>query len=273
MLRSRLLTALLLVPLVVLGVLKLPQAGFLAALHLVVLAACWELTRLAGWEGAAARLALVAGQLGLLLLLQWQLDAPWVPWVLVALALWWLGVLVVLLGGWVAPRPFQGVRPLRLVLNMGLLGGAWLALARLHGLPEVGPPLLLFLLVLVWVADSAAYFSGRRFGRRKLAPHISPGKTVEGVAGALAGGALCGLVLAATGWIQAPAWTMVLLCLLTVAVSVGGDLWESVLKRERGLKDSGSLLPGHGGVLDRIDSQIAASPFFAAGLLLMGVPL
>lgn len=128
----------------------------------------------------------------------------------------------------------------------------------------------MFFLILIWVADSGAYFSGQIFGRHKLAPHISPGKSVEGVVGALLGGILCAGVLVWLQWLKIPAPLLMLLCASTVMVSVGGDLWESVLKRERGVKDSGNILPGHGGVLDRIDSQIAAGPFFVAGLLLLG---
>lgn len=273
MLLSRLLTALILVPLVFLAVLKLSEGWFVLLLDLVVLAACWELTRLAGLRSPAARLVAVL-LMGLLL---WQFHlfgrGEWAVPFLQALATWWLLNLVVLLSGRVRVTTFEGWRPLRLLVGMLFLAGAWLALARLHALPEVGPELMMFLLVLVWIADSAAYFSGRALGRHKLAPAISPGKTVEGALGALASAVIPAGFLIWSGWVEAPAWMLVLLCILTVAVSIGGDLWESVLKRERGVKDSGNILPGHGGVLDRIDSQIAASPFFVAGLMVAGVPL
>ncbi|WP_296760327.1 phosphatidate cytidylyltransferase, partial [Thiolapillus sp.] len=108
-------------------------------------------------------------------------------------------------------------------------------------------------------------------GRRKLAPHISPGKTVEGVLGALAGGAVAGTVLIWLKWLPLSPVVVVLLCVGTVLVSVGGDLWESFLKRERGIKDSGNILPGHGGVLDRIDAQLASAPFFVGRLIALGV--
>jgi len=192
---------------------------------------------------------------------------------LLLLAVWWSLNLVLLLSGRLRLAPFEGWRPLRLVIGMLFLAGAWLALAKLHALPGVGPELMMFLLVLVWIADSAAYFSGRALGRHKLAPAISPGKTVEGALGALVSALVPAGFLIWSGWVVAPGWMLVLLCTLTVAVSIGGDLWESVLKRERGVKDSGDILPGHGGVLDRIDSQIAASPFFVAGLMVVGVPL
>ena len=132
--------------------------------------------------------------------------------------------------------------------------------------------LVLFVLLLVWTADSLAYFVGRCFGQQKLAPVLSPGKTREGVYGALGGALAWGLML---GWglSLGPGGTLLaaVLCALTVSMSVVGDLYESLLKRRRGVKDSSQLIPGHGGMLDRIDSLTAATPFFAAGLYLMGV--
>jgi phosphatidate cytidylyltransferase len=159
------------------------------------------------------------------------------------------------------------------MLSVGLLMliGVWLALVKLHAMEEMGPKLMMFFLLLIWVADSGAYFSGKAFGKHKLAPHISPGKSIEGVIGALFGGVLCAVILGSLGWLNVSTPMLILLCMSTVLVSVGGDLWESVLKRERGVKDSGNILPGHGGVLDRIDSQIAAGPFFLVGLTLLGV--
>ena len=134
-----------------------------------------------------------------------------------------------------------------------------------------GAWLLMYLLTLVWVADIGAYFAGRRFGRHKLAPGISPGKTREGVLGGLA---LNSLWISLVFWLSG-GWGIdylpfLMLGLVTSAISVAGDLYESILKREAGLKDSGKILPGHGGVLDRIDSVIAATPVFISGLYALG---
>ena len=136
---------------------------------------------------------------------------------------------------------------------------------------EYGSAMLFYLLSLVWIADIGAYFSGKRYGRHKLAPSISPGKTREGVVGGLAGCLLWMLVV----YPVSGGWSLVLLPflvigLLTSLASVFGDLFESVLKREAGVKDSSKLLPGHGGVLDRIDGVLAATPVFLSGILLEG---
>jgi phosphatidate cytidylyltransferase len=146
---------------------------------------------------------------------------------------------------------------------------AAVALGRLVELEPDGQALLLFLLVLIAAADVGAYFGGRRFGRRKLAPRVSPGKTLEGL---VAGFATAGLAAAAGAYLLGfPALPWLALCLLVALVSVVGDLSESMFKRRAGLKDSGALLPGHGGILDRIDSVTAASPVFLLGLHLLGV--
>jgi len=133
------------------------------------------------------------------------------------------------------------------------------------------PGLVLFVLVLIWVADSAAFFVGRRFGRHKLASRVSPGKSWEGVAGGLLAVVLlaAGIAVANQPAIESPL-LFVILSFAVAAASVLGDLVESLFKRRAGVKDSGTLIPGHGGVLDRIDSLTAAGPFFAAGWLLSG---
>lgn len=270
MLKTRLLTALILVPLVFWGVLSLSNQLFSLVLAVVVLAGIWELADLCGSQTRVQRFLPLGGMALLLPVLYTFQDAPWVRWLVQALALWWVLVLLVLLSGRLQLKLKKGFRPLSLLLGLAVLAGAWLSLVRLHGSENHGPELMMFFLILIWIADSGAYFSGRTFGRHKLAPHISPGKSVEGVVGALLGGILCAGVLVWLQWLKIPAPLLMLLCVSTVMVSVGGDLWESVLKRERGVKDSGNILPGHGGVLDRIDSQIAAGPFFVAGLLLLG---
>jgi phosphatidate cytidylyltransferase len=137
-----------------------------------------------------------------------------------------------------------------------------------------GAEWLLYGLMLVWVADSGAYFSGKRFGRNKLAPAISPGKTREGLYGAVAAVCVYSVIAAYYfGLDIKDATYLLLLAVVLTLVSVAGDLYESVLKRERGVKDSGAILPGHGGVLDRIDSVLAAMPVFMVGRELLLQPV
>jgi phosphatidate cytidylyltransferase len=151
-----------------------------------------------------------------------------------------------------------------------LLFSTWLALVQLRTL---GPVVLLAFFALAWVADIAAYFSGRAWGKHKLAPSISPGKTWEGAFGAIAGVLLYGMA-ARVGFgfdlIAMPLWILLLVGM--TAVSIIGDLYESLLKRQAGIKDSSNVLPGHGGVLDRIDSLTSTMPLFALLWLVLSVP-
>jgi phosphatidate cytidylyltransferase len=195
-------------------------------------------------------------------LIRWQALAGLMLWALIAVGL----VFYRHSGSWPLPA-----RLLALVLGLDLL---WICVHSLVYLHYVyGGWTLLFLFTLVWIVDIGAFFSGRRFGKHKLAPTISPKKTWEGVYGGVAATLIWMLLVYALvdGW-QLGLVHYLLIGLATVSVSIVGDLFESVLKREAGVKDSGHLLPGHGGVLDRIDSVIAAAPIFVAGLMLAGTP-
>jgi len=270
-LRQRILTALVLIPLVVALVLYLPTGLFGIIMALVLLFASEELARLVGVGNCSANIGfLFTNSIGVCLM-AWVLVSEYSPWPLLSIAaLWWF---------WWMLRiqrieqiePAEGLDWPAYAGGVLMLTSTWTAMVWLHGLSE-GPYLVLCLLLLIWIADSAAYFAGRRWGRRKLAPVVSPGKTLEGVVGAMGGGLLWGLLLAwwfGSGWVQQAG--LMVLCLFTVLISVYGDLYESLLKRRRGLKDSGQLLPGHGGLLDRIDSLTAAAPLFALGLILLGI--
>ncbi|MBV8033591.1 phosphatidate cytidylyltransferase [Roseateles sp.] len=237
-------------------------------------AAGWEWARLNGLPGTGALAAGVALALACVwTLLIGGLDAPpaWI-WSLASLV-WVLGGAFALRGGpagW--PRIARGTR---LVLGALLLWGAWLAIAqaKVHGINFI-----LSVFCLVWMADIAAYFGGRAFGRRKLAPAISPGKSWEGVWSGLAGVILLGFTwvhvidvkLAVdspslyTLLVQRHGWVSLLALVFLAAMSVVGDLFESLVKRAAGAKDSSGLLPGHGGVLDRIDALLPVFPLALA---------
>jgi phosphatidate cytidylyltransferase len=269
MLKHRVLTAITIVVPVFLLIWLGTSPVFAGFALLVIAVGAWEWSRLVGFASAVSRnlYALAIPSLAALLLLVWQ-QGSWSSvhgWVLALASLWWLGVFLGLLGY----RPGLGRhawgRFLLRVAGFFTLVPAAIALVWLH---EANPYWVLYLLLLVAAADTGAYFAGRRFGRTRLAPEISPGKTREGVFGAL-----MVVILVATGaaWIfglpPMDALLFVLLSIVVALVSVAGDLQESVLKREAGVKDSGTLLPGHGGVLDRVDSLTAAAPVFVAGLL------
>jgi phosphatidate cytidylyltransferase len=169
---------------------------------------------------------------------------------LVISAMFW----IVLAPVWLISRRKINHKLLMSILGMSLLLATWVAL---NGLQNISPWLLLAVLSTVWLADSAAYFAGKKFGRHKLAPEVSPGKTWEGVAGAILAVTLYGLLLCY--YLHISRWLIVGLWLIVV-LSVMGDLFESLLKRHAGKKDSSHLLPGHGGVLDRIDGLISTLP-------------
>jgi phosphatidate cytidylyltransferase len=192
---------------------------------------------------------------------------------LIAAAAFWLLAFIEQVVGRELDSGFLASFPGRLVGGFLVLLPAWLVPLTLRELPD-GKWLTLFLMLYVWGADTGAYFAGHRFGRHKLAPRVSPGKTWEGVAGGLATVLLVALAAGIYGFGFGPAalalW--VALSLFTGLVSVLGDLFESRLKRIVGVKDSGTLIPGHGGVLDRIDAFTAAAPVFALAWLVWRVP-
>ena len=269
MLSRRILTALVLIPLLLAALFYLPTFWIALLFGVFILAAAWEWSALAGIGAAGARwlyaVSLTAfGGLAIFALLRNPASA--VPLMLAAM-LWWLWVLAELL--W-HPQPDRGwlaTRAGRRVSGFCVLAPAWVAPLYLHVADQGSPALLVFLFILVWTADTAAYFSGWAFGRHKLAPRISPGKTVEGALGGLGAVALlayaCGNLIWRLEGALLAAW--IALAVVTAAFSIVGDLAESKFKRIAGVKDSGQLLPGHGGVLDRIDAFTAAAPVFVAG--------
>lgn len=273
MLKQRIISALVMVPLVIAGVLLLDQTAFALLVALGLLAGAWEWSALVPVRDTATR-ALYLAATAAATAAAWLFAGSdqFVNVLLWSAVIWWLFVLF-----WVS-RPALGSventlhRAAKALLGIGMLVSTWLALVVLHGRPDQGPHWVLYLLMLVWAADSGAYFAGKAFGRHKLAPDVSPGKTWEGVYGALAATALMALGYAWFLDLRAASFTsFVLVCLVTVMFSIVGDLLESLLKRQRGLKDSGTLIPGHGGVLDRTDSLLAAAPVFLFGMRWTGI--
>ncbi|UTH73465.1 phosphatidate cytidylyltransferase [Chromobacterium sp. IIBBL 290-4] len=254
MLITRILTALALLPLMLAALFLFPADAWAGFSWFVVVLALWEYTRMAKMPllQQACYLGLTTAFAALAWLDHWRMPLAGHG---VALAFWLVLVPIWLARRWALPRGLGAW-----VLGWVLMLPAWFAFLEWRPNPSSHDALaLLAVMGLVWVADIAAYFSGKAFGRRKLAPAISPGKSWEGVYGAVA---CVGLYVAAVdhfAWldIKLPLWALLLLALPLTAVSVGGDLLESWFKRTAGIKDSSKLLPGHGGVYDRIDSLIA----------------
>jgi phosphatidate cytidylyltransferase len=271
-LRTRLISAAILVPLVVYGVLTLSTGVFALLLGMIFIAGMWEWARLVPLHPPPVRIIYI-GVISGLLWLCWQtgLESLATPLLLVACA-WWLCALL-----WLSRPQFCAENSTACMLAKGFAGAlvcipAWAALVLLHGGSASGAKLVLALLVMVWLADSGAYFAGRYLGKNKLAPVVSPGKTWEGVYGGL----LASLSFAAVaGWLFSASlsWTLnfLLVALVAMLFSVVGDLLESLMKRQSGIKDSGHIIPGHGGIFDRIDSLVAAAPLFLAGYRWFGL--
>ncbi|MDJ0927131.1 MAG: phosphatidate cytidylyltransferase [Gammaproteobacteria bacterium] len=253
---QRIITALVLLAIVLVIFFALPRAAAIGALGAFVVAASWEWARFGGQTGVGGRTAYASLTAGLL-----TATAIWVPQPVP------LGVVMLIgLAWWVCAAILVARFPVVVSRNVAALAGflvllpAWVGLLALLRAPEGGPELVLYLLAIVWAADVGAYFAGRRFGRVKLAPAVSPGKTWEGAVGGLVAAALvAGL---AAGWAGLAPAIMVPVGLSIALISILGDLTVSLFKRNAGLKDSGSLFPGHGGVLDRFDSVTAAVPLF-----------
>ena len=272
--RQRITTALFLAPLPILGVLFLPTPWLAAAVAAVLLAGLWEWTAFAGVEDTLPRTAFLTANALVMAALIWGGGPSLFTLKLLSLVgvLWWLLVPLWLARPQAAAADTDLNRALKLLAGSLCVIPAWCALGWLHAGDPLGPRWTLFALAIVWVADSGAYFAGSKFGRRKLAPRISPGKTWEGVYGGLAASVLlaaAAFALLGLGWTSLPA--LALLTVATAAVSVVGDLLESLMKRHSGMKDSGSLFPGHGGVMDRLDSLLAALPVFVVGKAWLGL--
>ncbi len=264
MLKQRLLTALVLVPVMLVILLVLPRVAAVAVLTLLALLGAWEWSAFLRTHRIAIRVGYVL-LVGLLLIAAWTLavSPSGLQALLAAALVWWLIAFL-----WLTTVPGKVSAAATALAGLCVLVPAWLALTRLQLAGPQGPQWVIFLLVLVSLADVGAFFAGRYFGRLKLAPRVSPGKTWEG----LLGGLCLAIAVAWLGawWFAVPAGPFLALCTPVVLISVVGDLTESMFKRFAGLKDSGNLFPGHGGVLDRIDSVTAAAPLFLVGLRWLG---
>lgn len=266
MLRQRVSTATLLAPLLLLAIITLPAPWLAGLLGLIVLAGAWELSQITQislpqhryFAVALLALMMVGGYFTQDFSELYRLYG-------VVTVFWGLAALALIR----RQRPLLQVIGQRwgaLLIGSTLLLATWLAVVQIH--QTAGADWLISLLLLIWSIDTGAYFAGKSWGKRQLSPQVSPGKTWEGAYGAMVTAWLW--AIGAAWWHAVPLFVTVPLSLIITWLSIGGDLGESLLKRQAQIKDSGHLLPGHGGILDRIDSLLAAAPAFALALGLMG---
>lgn len=266
-LAARLVTGMILASAIVLIVLYVPPLAFTILIGGLLLIGFWEWTRLAGLPGRALRLLALLAQAGLMVALWWWLPGDGLFAVTTVACMFWLLALLWLRHPGFAAADRPAARALKWLAGVVAITGAWAAATAIREALPQGTAWLLACLVVIYSSDTLAFFTGRTFGGRKMAPRISPGKTWAGLYGAVIGSFPIALIL---GWLlslRGPALVgWMLLAGTAVLLAVAGDLFESILKRHRQAKDSGRLFPGHGGLLDRTDSLLAALPLFATGL-------
>lgn len=279
MLKLRIITALVLGPLIIWSVLALPHKYLVIELLAILCLAAWEWARMSGIINQLGRIGFAMFVCGAMMFLTYFLHEykSLINGLLYFFALFWACALILLFYINRAPiRVIQKITPsemaVSLLTGLCILLGAFVSIAGLHQNPSYGAKYILVLLLIIWVADSAAYFAGKAFGKRKLAINVSPGKSWEGVIGAVVATVITAYLL--TLYLKIDPSKMVafiLVALVTMIFSIVGDLIESLFKRRSGIKDSSQILPGHGGIMDRVDSLVSAAPIFLLGLIGMGI--
>ncbi len=286
MLLQRIITASILAPLILLAIYFLSTPQFAVVWGLVILVAGWEWVSLIDIKKVYQKIIFllflgvsIFGVFSWTVILEIVAQLFKMPeirnfsgaieWTVIAPVLFWFIIMILIRN---KPKDLLALKiktGYKVFLGWFVLLAAWMFLERLRRL--YGAEMVIYFFLLIWAADIAAYFGGKKYGMTKLAPDISPGKTIEGMYAALASAIVCAVILGLIyGFPAIIISDFALLSVLTVLVSIYGDLFFSYAKRLKGVKDSSSLLPGHGGLLDRIDSVIAGAPVFYAGVFLIG---
>lgn len=268
-LRSRVITASVLAPIILIFVWFANPMLLAFFFGVVSLIGAFEWLRLCGVRDPLAQAGFYVALVTLSVIV---LSIPSLtPWFLSFVVLFWIVLAYRTLTRWSVDRPVWPVG--KLASGLLILSGGWVAAVWHKVLLNGEPYLLISLLLIIWAADTGAFFAGKQFGRNKLAPKISPGKTIEGMLGGVLGALLISM-LTGLYWLDLTGLKLLSWLVLTsvvVILSVIGDLVESTAKREAGMKDSGNLLPGHGGMLDRVDSLMAAAPVLALGWMILAI--
>jgi len=266
MLKQRVITAIILSSVIISTVIFLPTQMLALILAIIICMAAWEWAACAGFHAIPHKFIYVSFILLCLIACLILLKNQWIVLIIACGLIWWFIAIFLVVRYQTNNNIDLSSRFLKAMIGGAILIPAWLSLILIHAKTS-GVSLMLFLFFLIWLADSAAYFSGRKFGSKKLASNVSPGKSWEGVYGALSISFLFGAGYALYSDMKFTyAILFLVLVLFTVSFSIMGDLVESMFKRMAGIKDSSNILPGHGGVLDRIDSLTSAAPVFFAGL-------
>jgi len=281
LLKYRLISAFILIPVVIAALFLLPLIGFAITTLVVCMLAAWEWGQLSGFVNRSQRvwLAVLCGLLLSLMLFTLpeyyhSTDIAVVQGSLWLSMFWWLAALVLVLLYPASAAFWRRSKGLRLAFGLMTIVPFFWGMVALRGWHYdtnhyYGAVWLLYVMILVWGADSGAYMFGKLFGKHKLAPKVSPGKTWQGFIGGLFTAAIISWIYGEVVNLEVAPSTLLICSVVAALASVLGDLTESMFKREAGIKDSGNLIPGHGGILDRIDSLTAAVPVFACLMLLV----
>jgi len=270
MLKSRLLTAFLMGPLILWAIYAMPETPFAIFSLVLVSLGAWEWSVFAGWVKPLQRnLYFIINVLFFVTVLFFQnieLDLI----IIAASLFWWAICIPLLLSFPFKDKTLLHSREIKTLVGIILLLATLVSMVLIRNNPAYGSEYVLYIILIIWFADSGAYFAGRALGKNKLIPNVSPGKTWEGVAGAIVATLIVAFVsLDLLSIPSSHSLIFILVTLVAVIYSIVGDLSESMFKRMANIKDSGSLIPGHGGILDRIDSLMSALPVFYAGLWVM----
>lgn len=270
MLKQRVITAAFLIPFVIWSVFYASVQGFTYGLAVVVFLATLEWNTFVGYKNKFGGYIFSVIVTGMFLYLEYLSHAEYIQYVIYLSLVWWLLSLPLLFTFPFKKSHFLQHKPAKIFVGFVMILSTFLALNLLRNSEIYGSSYVMYLFLIIWIADSGAYFSGRAYGKHKLIPNVSPGKSWEGVAGGILATLIAAyFALDVLNISSSQSILFIFVTLVTVIYSVIGDLSESMFKRMVNVKDSGKILPGHGGILDRIDSLTSGLPVFLAGLWLM----